>query len=229
MPPQIHLVMAAISYRSNIGADSNSTDRNHPMLESLLHIGHWGTFRNVMRRFPLLYPLSYLALPPKVGLAYYRALKSIAGLIKVRVEHRHDSKQLDYMTPYLRTESALPSVEFLVPQASHLILDHYESSSVFSAGLYFLPTNPAIMSRLQKELRETFKSYQDITEDKLQSLPWLNATIEEIIRLHTNVPYGLPRISPGITVDGHYVPKGVSRIFLQCTLSCLRPNLGSFL
>lgn len=163
-----------------------------------------------MRRFPLLYPFSYLTLPPKVALAYYRAIKTVTVLARLRVEDRHNSKKLDYMTQYLKNESAIPSVDFLVPQASHLILDHYESSSVFSAGLYFLPTNPAVMSRLQQELRGAFKSYQDITDEKIQSLPWLNAVIEETIRLHTNVPYGLPRISPGITVDGHYVPKGVS-------------------
>lgn len=114
------------------------------------------------------------------------------------------------MTQFLKNEEALPPDGFLVSQAGHLILDHYESSSVLTAGICFLTTNDEVMKKLQNELRTTFKSYEDITEDRLQDLPWLNATIEEVIRLHTNVPYGLPRISPGHTVDGNYVAKGVS-------------------
>lgn len=183
---------------------------NHPILESLLRIGHWATFRNVMRRFPLLYPLSYVLLPPKVALSYIAAHKTSKKLIRSRVENRQDQKQLDYVSQFLKDESAIPSDGFLVSQAGHLILDHFESSSVLSAGFYFLTTNPEAMGRLQTELRGTFQSFGDITEDVLQDLPWLHAIIEEIIRIHTNVPYGLPRISPGITVDGHHIPKGVS-------------------
>ncbi|KAK2022913.1 cytochrome P450 [Colletotrichum zoysiae] len=183
--------------------------QNHPILESLLRIGHWATFRNVMRRFPLLYPLSYVFLPPKVAFSYFRAHSTSKKLIRARVEDRHDRKELDYMAQFLRNESAIPPDDFLVSQAGHLILDHYESSSVLTAGMCFLTTNHEVMNKIQTELRVTFKSYEDISEDKLQDLPWLNATIEEVIRLHTNVPYGLPRISPGYTVDGHYVAKGV--------------------
>ncbi|KAK1701965.1 cytochrome P450 [Colletotrichum lupini] len=183
--------------------------QNHPILESLLRIGHWATFRNVMRRFPLLYPLSYVFLPPKVAFSYFRAHSTSKKLIRTRVEERHDRKDLDYMTQFLKNEEALPPDGFLVSQAGHLILDHYESSSVLTAGMCFLTTNDEVMKKLQNELRTTFKSYEDITEDKLQDLPWLNATIEEVIRLHTNVPYGLPRISPDHIVDGNYVAKGV--------------------
>ena len=163
-----------------------------------------------MRRFPLLYPLTYLVLPPKVALSYLTAHKESKKLVQHRVKNRHESKQLDYMSQFLRVEAAIPSDDFLVSQVNHLILDHYESSSVLSAGFYFLMANPDIMTNLQVELRARFETYGDISESALQELPWLNATIEEVIRFHTNVPYGLPRISPGYTVDGHYVPKGVS-------------------
>lgn len=188
---------------------------NHPILESLLRIGHWGTFRNVMRRFPWLYPVSYVLLPPKVALSYIAAHRVSKTLIRERVENRHDRKHLDYLFQFLKNETAIPPDGFLVSQAGHLVLDHFESSSVLSAGFYFLMTNPEAMGKLQKELRGTFKSFGDITEDILHQLPWLNSIIEETLRIHTNVPYGLPRISPGYTVDGHYVPNGVSPILFH--------------
>jgi len=40
-------------------------------------------------------------------------------------------------------------------------------------------------------------------------LPYLNAVIEETLRLFPPVPIGPPRISPGEFVDGTYVPNGV--------------------
>lgn len=166
-----------------------------------------------MRRFPLLYPISYLLLPPKVALSYIAAHNASKKLIRKRVENRHTQKQLDYLARFLKDEKEIQPDAYLGSQAGHLILDHFESSSVLAAGFYFLMTNPEAMSKLQTELREAFNSFDDITDSGLRELKWLQATIEEIIRLHTNVPYGLPRISPGYTVDGHYVPKGVSLNF----------------
>lgn len=49
-----------------------------------------------------------------------------------------------------------------------------------------------------------------MSSEALQPLPYLHAVIEETLRLHTNGAFGLPRISPGATVDGHYIAKGVS-------------------
>lgn len=192
-----------------------SKGKNHLILESLLRIGHFFTVRLVMRRFPLLYPLSYLVLPPKVAFSYFKAHQENKRLIRARVGGRHDQKAPDYMTQFLRNETAIPPDDFLVSQAGHLMLDHYESSSVLTAGMYFLMTNGRAMAKLQAELRDKFDAYEDISDDELQGLPWLHAIIEEVLRIHTNVPYGLPRISPGHTIDGHYVPKGVSIFHLS--------------
>lgn len=187
--------------------------KNHLVLESLNRIGHFFTVLIVMRRFPLLYPLSYFLLPPKVALSYFRAHHENKKLIRGRVERRHEQKVPDYMTQYLRDDNVIPSDEFLVSQADHLVLDHYESSSILTAGMYFLMSNPDAMAKLQAELRGRFQAYENISDSTLQELPYLGATIEEIMRLHTNVPYGLPRISPGYTIDGHYVAKGVRAPF----------------
>ncbi|KAI6093965.1 cytochrome P450 [Hypoxylon rubiginosum] len=193
----------------NHNFDNIKTGKNHLVLESLNRIGHFFTVLIVMRRFPLLYPLSYFLLPPKVALSYFRAHHENKKLIRGRVERRHEQKVPDYMTQYLRDDNVIPSDEFLVSQADHLVLDHYESSSILTAGMYFLMSNPDAMAKLQAELRGRFQAYENISDSTLQELPYLGATIEEIMRLHTNVPYGLPRISPGYTIDGHYVAKGV--------------------
>lgn len=151
----------------------------------------------------------YVVLPPKTALAYISAHNSNKHVIRERVNNRANHSQLDYVSQFLKHEKDIPPDAYLLSQVGHLVLDHFESSSVLSAGFYFLMTNDRAMSRLQHELRSKFQSLEAIEDEALQELPWLNATIEEILRLHTNVPYGLPRISPGYTIDNNFVAKGV--------------------
>ncbi|TQV95677.1 hypothetical protein V2A60_000863 [Cordyceps javanica] len=182
--------------------------KNHAILESILGVGKWTTVRVVFRRFPLISWMSFLLLPPKLAFSYIRAHRLSTKLIEQRVEARHEQKQLDYLAQFVPENDILPPKEFLVSQVGHLVFDHFEASSVLSAIFYFLTTHDGVMSKLQNELRQKFQKLDDMTDDALREVDWLHAVIEETLRIHTNVPYGLPRISPGYTIDGNYVPKG---------------------
>lgn len=84
------------------------------------------------------------------------------------------------------------------------------SSISLSAILYQVLREPQHLERLQKELRTTFSRVEDISLAGLQHLPYLNACINESLRLIP--PFHLrfaSRISPGAEISGVYVPKGV--------------------
>ena len=81
-------------------------------------------------------------------------------------------------------------------------------TNVYTAAVHYLLTNPDKLEKLQKEVRAIADASQ-LTNDRLQHLKYLDAVWNESLRIHTNAAFGLPRISPGDTVDGHYVPKGV--------------------
>lgn len=85
------------------------------------------------------------------------------------------------------------------------------SATALAATVWFLsrPAYAQCLARLQDEVRNGFKSHEDITGDAVAQLPYLNAVLEETMRLIPPSPVGPPRISPGETVDGIYVPKGV--------------------
>ncbi|KAG5929807.1 hypothetical protein E4U42_004434 [Claviceps africana] len=183
--------------------------KHNPILASLLGVGKWTTIRVIFRRFPMISWLSYLFLSPKTALSYYRGYRLSTKLIEDRVRRRHEDKQPDYLGHFIGKSGTLPPKGFLVSQAAHLIFDHFESSSVLSAAFYFLTTNKQALKKLQDELRRNFRSLDEITDDALSKLSWIHAIIEETLRCHTNVPYGLPRISPGHTIDGNFIPKGV--------------------
>lgn len=86
-----------------------------------------------------------------------------------------------------------------------------ETTATFlSAVTYHLCRTPQAYGKLTKKIRETFRNYEDIQGHTAESLVYLKAIIDEALRIYPPVPVGLPRISPGETVDGHFVPKGVS-------------------
>ena len=163
-----------------------------------------------MKRFPLLYPLVIFALPPKLATTLPILLRENLTIVRNRVKDRHDLKHPDYFSLLLPEDRPLPSDDFLVAQANHLIVGGFDpDTNLFTAAVHFLLTQPQQMERLKQEIRNAFTSWDQIQNEPLQGLKYLNAVIEETLRIHTNGAFGLPRISPGDTVDGHYIPKGV--------------------
>jgi cytochrome P450 len=72
-----------------------------------------------------------------------------------------------------------------------LILRHETTSSAFTWGTYLLSLHPAAQSRLRAEVRAAIPSPSAPPPDlatTLDSLPYLHATVSEILRLYPTVP-----------------------------------------
>jgi len=77
---------------------------------------------------------------------------------------------------------------------------------------YYLAANPDAQRKLQKELDETLENEDDSATsfEVVKNLPYLNAVINEALRLHSTSGIGLPRIVPegGMTIQGHFFKEG---------------------
>lgn len=103
------------------------------------------------------------------------------------------------------------SEEWLIAQANVLVIAGSDTTATALATLiYFLTRHPQQLHRLEDEIRGAFDDGSQMTDSALQALPYLNAVIEEGLRMFPPTAFGLPRVSPGATVDGHFVPPGVS-------------------
>ena len=82
-----------------------------------------------------------------------------------------------------------------------------------STVIYHLLKTPRAMELLQREVRDAFKSYDEIDAASTSSLKYLHAVITEALRIYPPIPFALPRVVPsgGDTVDGLWLPAGVSR------------------
>ncbi|OAQ66841.1 cytochrome P450 [Pochonia chlamydosporia 170] len=86
---------------------------------------------------------------------------------------------------------------------------------IFHAVFFFLLKYLRTLAILRREIRDSFQSYDELTPEALAQLKYLQAFIHETLCMHLAVPTGMPRLSPGATVGGEYVPRGPGP--RQCT------------
>ncbi|KAH7174694.1 cytochrome P450 [Fusarium flagelliforme] len=129
--------------------------------------------------------------------------------VKRRVEMGSTRDREDFFTHLLQREKGELDLMWLREQAKILILAGSETTANLMAGAtLYLCRNPDKMAKLQHEIRSAFSSRDEITGDSTANLEYFNAVIEEGLRIFPPVPFGLPRVSTGGTIDGHYIPAG---------------------
>ncbi|KAI1324101.1 cytochrome P450 [Xylariaceae sp. FL0255] len=99
------------------------------------------------------------------------------------------------------------------------------SASLLSGLTYLLLTNPRCMEILTSEIRGSFSSSDQIDLDSITKMPYLNACIEEGLRVYPPVPSGFPRqVAPGgNAIMGKWVPPGTC-VSVHTTSSYRDPN-----
>ncbi|GAM37130.1 benzoate 4-monooxygenase cytochrome P450 [Talaromyces pinophilus] len=103
--------------------------------------------------------------------------------------------------------------EEMVSQANLLLIAGSETTaSLLSGMLYHLLMNPDALARLTEEVRSSFTEEIDISIQSVSYLPYLQAVIEESLRVYPPVPNALPRSTPqpGEVICGKFVPGGTS-------------------
>lgn len=174
----------------------------------------------VFKRFPLLRPFQYLAAP----IGKLKALSAMEAAVRDgvlrRIERRGSTEHVDLFDFVLPADHPVPSNQ---PELTHvgalaqqmMFANYGPMSDWYYGTLLLLLEKPQCLQYLSKEIRGQFESYHDISPSASTSLPYLHACLEESQRLLPSNNTGLPRLSAGAIIDGHYVPIGVSPPFVR--------------
>ncbi|KAL6856809.1 cytochrome P450 [Trichoderma novae-zelandiae] len=132
---------------------------------------------------------------------------------KVRRRLDSGSSRPDFMTAMTTARGSSEKLSFneLVSNSSLLIAAGSETTATaLSAATYYLGLYPEAFSKLAAEVRSAFSSERDISLTNVQHLTYLQAVIDEAMRLFPSAPGTQPRIiSPGgDTIVGRYIPEG---------------------
>ncbi|KAI1413683.1 cytochrome P450 [Hypoxylon sp. FL1857] len=161
------------------------------------------------------WPLNYLlalCIPP--SMRKMQANHNEASLKRVRNRMTKATDRHDFMHFFLKQASKEQlSRKIIEAQATVVILAGSETSSVAeTAVVYHVLTHPDIYMKLKKEIRTTFDNIEDIKlQNVLYKLPYLDAVVQETLRIHAPLANGFTRWVPeknGATICGKHVPQG---------------------
>ncbi|KAF3771171.1 cytochrome P450 [Cryphonectria parasitica EP155] len=103
------------------------------------------------------------------------------------------------------------TADFIMGTSQTLIVAGSETTATaLSAIMFWLLKNPECLAKLTHEIRSTFSAPEEITGDAAARCQYLHGVIEEGLRISPPVAIGLPRDSPGATIDGEYIPEGIT-------------------
>ncbi|KAF2021584.1 averantin oxidoreductase, partial [Aaosphaeria arxii CBS 175.79] len=158
----------------------------------------------------------------KDHLAYSRekVLKRLADSKSDRKDFIHyilrQSKRID-----------LSQDEIIVNGALFIVAGSETTAMTLSAMTNFLIRHPSKFDKLKKEIREAFASESEITVERATALEYLNACIEETLRMLPPAPVGFLRSVPpgGDTIDGQFLEGGTT---VSVSSWCAQHNPANF-
>jgi len=85
------------------------------------------------------------------------------------------------------------------------------TATALSGLIFYLLNTPPALSLLVNEIRSSFTSVKEMTFANEAKLPYLQACVEEILRVYPPVAMELSRLTPpeGCVIDGVFVPVNV--------------------
>lgn len=126
----------------------------------------------------------------------------------LRREHR------DFLYYILRQneKGGVSQDEIILNSALFIVAGSETTASLLSGLLMWLLRTPQAYHKLADEIRSNFATAADMHFLQLQELPYMNACIDEALRIFPPVPTGLTRTVPkdGDTVAGEFLPGGVT-------------------
>lgn len=136
-----------------------------------------------------------------------------------RINRRLDLKtdRPDFMTPFMKNNTNFEKMsrDAILSTFNFIIVGGLESTVIAFTGIFnHLSRNEKIMQRLCTEIRTKFKEEKEIIIDAIEGLPYLEAVLNEGLRICNPISGGLPRVVPpgGDTYAGVYLPEGVSNL-----------------
>lgn len=162
-----------------------------------------------------------LALPLKRNEEMKEALSTIkrvaAELIRSKraVMEKGGRTDLDILSVAL--ESGGFSDEDLVNQLmTFLAAGHETTASAMSWATYLLCKHPEVQKKLREEIHTALPSISsednNITSQEIDKLPYLNAVLNETMRVFPPVPLTLRETVADTTIQGHFIPKDTTII-----------------
>lgn len=191
----------------------------HPWISELFSYGKVGSLVAALRHYMILFNIFMRSIPKKT-------LEASRANFNWGVEKTHrrlnlETQRDDWMK-YILQNSDQETGRYLSAKEleSNMNLMIFAASdtcaTVLSGTVNYLIKTPHALNDLVREIRSTYGSPLDMTFSSLRQLPYLEAVVQEGLRMCPPNPSGLQHIVPqgGDTVMGNWLPGGVSSLMI---------------
>ncbi|KAH8659808.1 cytochrome P450 [Xylariales sp. PMI_506] len=149
----------------------------------------------------LLGGLILLILGPTIAKSKRQHLANVEQLARGRLTARKQPDRGDFMDYFLRSrgqEHQLSDEELVVNSDLIMVAGSETTATLLSGATYWMLRSPDALRRATDEVRAAFATEDDINFTACRaSLPYMNACLEEALRLFPPVPLSLSRSVPG--------------------------------
>jgi cytochrome P450 len=160
---------------------------------------------------PLIRSIGAL-IPAKVPQQMFKATQYILDYGQKAVDNaKVQASETNLMANVLKEgekeDSTLDDLDVRVEATSLIFAGSGTTANTLSYFLWSVLKRPELQKKLEEEAATLPENFKDAD---MESLPWLNATMQEALRIYAAVPGTLPRNVPkgGMTIAGHYLPEG---------------------
>lgn len=184
----------------------------HPWVASIFAGFRFGSYLHCIRSYPTLEKLLLGAIPQSIKDQQKQHHSFSTTRVDRRLEKKNARPDIWGLVIEKEGESGLTLREMYANSNIFMLAGTETTATLLSGLTWHLLKNPSKLDLLTREIRLAFARDQEITIERLQQLKYLQACIEEGLRMFPPVSNGLPRVVPssGIRVADQDIPPGVS-------------------
>ena len=185
-------------------------DEYHDSVGMIIHHFKAAIMMTAYKYYPWFHKMMSRRIPKDSMIKQQRYFEFANKQVRKRLDS--EKERPDFVSHLSKSRQGLTDKEIIATAAIIIIAGSNSLTTTLSGTTNYLLRNPQVLGLLNEELRSSFRSESEMTVQALQQLPYLNAVIEEGLRIITPVPLGMVRDVPrgGDTICGHFLPEGVS-------------------
>ncbi|KAI9875449.1 MAG: hypothetical protein M1830_008463 [Pleopsidium flavum] len=186
----------------------------HSWVAMIFQSVKYGVYLQAARRFPsLTKPLEYV-LPRSLKEKRMKHTANNKAKVLKRLKLGKEVDRPDFISYILRhnDEKGMSEAEILSSAATLIIAGSETTATLLSGTTFHLLSNPETYKKLVNEVRATFKNEDEINSITVNKLKYLQAVLEEGLRIYPPVPCTIARKTPreGDEICGRWIPGNTS-------------------
>ncbi|KAI1877563.1 hypothetical protein JX265_003571 [Neoarthrinium moseri] len=205
-------IISDLTFGESFGSLESSA--YHPLVLSIFEGVKADAFLRACNTYPLVSPL----LKRVFGGKQFQRGKAYREWTRTKSEARvglgmEPKGRRDFVTHMLRPDRdgpGLSRMEIAAFAPLLVIAGSETTASALSGFFFYLNQTSHVKAILVDEIRRAFSQESEISISSTHGLEYLQACLEEALRMYPPAPAPPPRISPGAEIENHFIPPGTS-------------------